>query len=67
MMQPLATDTLGVVVVADGLTLHLSRDLAWLVGLVTLIGLGTCLFGLVGWWHDLKDAVRGAVRRRVAS
>jgi len=58
----MSADTLGMVVIADGVTIHLARDLAWLAGLLLLAGVGTCLFALAGWWHDVKDALR----RRVA-
>jgi len=57
-------DTLaGIVAHAQGVTIHLDRSLAWLIGVFTLAGCAWCVLGLYWIAQDIRAHFGGTVRR----
>lgn len=60
-MPPLTPDTLALVGAHDAVTLHVPWGVAWILGVVLLLGVSQMVLEVAA----IYDGVRSAIRRRV--
>lgn len=58
-------DTVGMVWHAQHVTVQLPREIAWVLGIVVCIGLGTCIATVQEVWQQVVQRGRGPQIRRV--
>lgn len=60
----MSVDTLGMVLHPQQVTVQLTREVAWLLGILAVIGVGTCIATVQETWQHMKQRAREAWIRR---